>query len=127
MTPPDQEEIIKNYISAYNSFDLDGMFANLHSEIEFINFDKGEVNLTIIGIDAFKVQAKQAALIFKSRHQKITTIVYKGNLVEVDIHYTGILAKGLPNGLKEGDEIELSGKSVFEFHDGLIIKLVDRS
>lgn len=127
MTPHNKEEIIKNYISAYNSFDLDGMCVCLHPEIEFINIDKGEPNLTLNGIDAFKAQAEQAAGIFKVRHQEITAIVYGDNHVEVDIHYTGIFAIDLPNGLKAGDPIEMTGKSVFQFHDGLIIKLVDMS
>ena len=127
MTPHNKEEIIKNYISAYNSFDLESMCANLHPDIEFINIDKGEANLTLNGIDAFKAKAKQAAAIFKVRHQEITGILYGDNHVEVDIHYTGIVAIELPNGLKDGDEIELMGKSVFQFHDGMITKLVDMS
>lgn len=127
MIPHNKEEIIKNYISAYNSFDLEGMCIHLHPEIEFINIDKGETNLTLNGIDAFKTQAKQAAAIFKVRHQEIIAIVYGDNHVEVDIHYSGIVAVTLPNGLKDGDEIELKGKSIFQFHDGLIMKLVDMS
>jgi hypothetical protein len=127
MTPHNKEEIIKNYIIAYNNFDIDGMCAQLHPEIEFINIENGETNLTLNGIDAFKAQAKQAEAIFKTRQQEITAIFYGDNHVEVDINYTGILATDLPNGLKAGDEIELKGKSVFQFHDGFIIKLVDMS
>lgn len=127
MSAHNKEEIIKNYIAAYNSFDIDKMCIHLHPEIEFINIDKGEPNLTLNGIEAFKTQAKQAAGIFKVRHQEIETIVYGDNHVEVDIHYTGIIAVDLPNGFKNGDQIELKGKSVFQFHDGLITKLVDMS
>ena len=127
MEPHNKEEIIKNYISAYNSFNLDAMCIHLHPEIEFINIDKGEPNLTLNGIDAFKAQAEKAAAIFKTRHQEITAIIYGDNHVEVDIHYTGVVAIELPNGLKDGDQIELKGKSVFQFHDGLITKLVDMS
>ncbi|TKC06590.1 nuclear transport factor 2 family protein [Pedobacter polaris] len=127
MTPHNKEEIIKNYISAYNSFDFEGMCAYLHPDIEFINIDKGEPNLTLNGLSAFRTQAEQAAAIFKVRHQEITSIFYGDNHVEVDIHYTGIVAIALPNGLKDGDQIELKGKSVFQFHDGLITKLVDMS
>ena len=127
MTPHNKEEIIRNYISAYNSFDVDGMCSCLHPEIEFINIDKGDINLKLNGIDAFKEQAKQAAVIFKVRHQQVNAIVYGDNHVEVDIQYTGTLAIELPNGLKSGDKIELQGKSVFQFHDGLITKLVDMS
>jgi ketosteroid isomerase-like protein len=127
MTPHNKEEIIKNYITAYNNFDLDGMCSQLHPEIEFIYIDKGEPNLTLNGIDAFKAQAEQAAAMFKARKQEIITIVYGDNHVEVDINYTGTLAVEFPNGLKAGEQIELKGKSVFQFHDGLITKLVDMS
>ncbi|TCC91896.1 nuclear transport factor 2 family protein [Pedobacter frigiditerrae] len=127
MTPHNKEEIIKNYITAYNSFDLEGMCSQLHAEIEFIYINKGETNLTLNGIDAFKVQAEQTAAMFKARKQEIISIVYGDNHVEVDIHYTGTLAVEFPNGLKVGDDIELKGKSVFQFYDGLILKLVDMS
>ncbi|WP_316765547.1 nuclear transport factor 2 family protein [Pedobacter frigiditerrae] len=127
MTPHNKEEIIKNYITAYNNFDLDGMCEQLHSDIEFIYIDKGEPNLTLNGIEAFKAQAEQAAAMFKVRKQEIIAIVYGDNHVEVDIEYRGTLAVEFPNGLKAGDKIELKGKSVFQFHDGLILKLVDMS
>lgn len=127
MTPHNKEEIIKNYISAYNSFDVAGMCTHLHPEIEFININKGDANLTLNGISAFKAQAEQATAIFKVRHQEIIAIIYGDNHVEVDIHYTGIVAIDLPNGLNAGDPIEMKGKSVFQFHDGLINKLVDMS
>ena len=127
MEPHNKEEIIKTYIDAYNIFDVDGMIACLHPEVEFINIVRGETNLTLNGIDAFKAQAEQAAAMFRTRQQEILTIVYGDNHIEVDISYTGTLAVKFPNGLKAGDEIVLKGKSVFQFHDGLILKLVDMS
>lgn len=127
MIPHNKEEIIKGYILAYNSFNVDAMCIFLHPEIEFINIDKGEPNLTLNGIEAFKMQAEKAAGIFKTRNQEVTAIIYGDDHVEVDIDYSGICAIDLPNGLKAGDSIEMKGKSVFQFRDGLITKLVDMS
>lgn len=127
MTPHNKEEIIKNYITAYNTFDVAGMLTVLHPEIEFINISNGETNLTLNGLVSFKTQAEEACRLFKVRHQEIISIFYGDNHVEVDIHYSGVFAIDLPNGAKAGDGIEMKGKSVFQFHDGLIVKLVDMS
>ena len=127
MEPHNKEEIIRNYITAYNTFNLDGMCEVLHSDIEFINISNGEENLSLSGIDAFRQQAETAAKMFKERNQDIVSIVYGDNHVEVDITYNGTFAIDFPDGPKTGDEIKLSGKSIFQFHDGLIIKLVDMS
>jgi len=127
MEPHNKEEIIRNYINAYNNFNVDDMIRVMHTEIEFINITSGETSLTLIGIDAFKAQAEETCRMFKERQQEIISIFYGDNHVEVDMHYKGIFAIDLPNGLKAGDPIEMKGKSVFQFHDGLITKLVDMS
>lgn len=127
MEPHNKEEIIRNYMNAYNSFNVEEMIRVLHPEIEFINIIGGETNLTLNGIDAFKAQAQDACKLFKTRNQEIVSIFYGDNHVEVDIYYTGVFAIDLANGLKAGDPIEIKGKSVFQFHDGLITKLVDMS
>ncbi|WBE26091.1 hypothetical protein [Denitrificimonas caeni] len=49
------------------------------------------------------------------------------NSTEIEIDYTAILAMDLPNGLKKGQELTLSGKSVFEFENNKVIKLTDIS
>lgn len=127
MEPHNKEEIIKNYINAYNAFDVKGMLAVLHDHIEFINISNGETSLTLNGINAFRIQAEEACKLFKARRQEIVSIFYGDNHVEVDIKYTGIFAVDLPNGFKVDDQIEMKGKSVFQFYDGMIIKLVDMS
>ena len=37
-------DVIRNYISAYNSFDIAGMLACLSDDIEFKNIANGEVS-----------------------------------------------------------------------------------
>jgi hypothetical protein len=38
-----------------------------------------------------------------------------------------VVARDLPNGLKKGEVLNLSGRSEFEFKDGAIFKLTDIS
>ncbi|MEJ8755522.1 nuclear transport factor 2 family protein [Pontibacter sp. H259] len=121
------QQTIESYIKAYNNFDVKGMLAQLHPEVEFENYTNGEVTLSIKGIDAFKAQAADATKYFTQREQKITQLTITDNIAEAQIDYTAILAIDLPNGLKTGDKLELKGKSVFTFKDGKIIRLQDYS
>ncbi len=124
-----QQQIIEKYIQAYNQFDVAGMLATLHPLIEFNNISGGEVTLTTKGIDAFEAQARQATQFFKQRKQTITAIQADASsqAIEVLIDYQGTPALDLPNGLKAGGTLELKGKSVFRFEDGLIISIADIS
>ena len=121
------QQTIENYIKAYNNFDVEGMLAQLHPDVEFENIANGEVTISIIGITAFKAQAEEATKYFTQREQKITQLTIKDNTAEAQINYTAIPAIDLPNGFKAGDKLELTGKSVFTFKDGKIVKLQDYS
>lgn len=122
-----QQEMVENYINSYNKFDTEGMLNDLHEDIRFENISNGEVNLTTQGIEEFKNQAESAKKIFKKREQKIISIQSDRDTVEVQIDYTGILANDLPNGLKKGDTIKMSGKSTFVFKNSKIIHITDES
>lgn len=122
-----QQEIISNYINAYNNFDVPGMLEYLHEDIEFKNRSNGEVNMTLNGVEAFGLQAEQATHLFSQRHQEIISIVHDADQVDVAISYKGTLAIDLPNGMKKGEELSMKGKSVFRFLEGKIISLTDIS
>ncbi|MCK4663210.1 MAG: nuclear transport factor 2 family protein [Bacteroidales bacterium] len=121
------QEIIENYIKAYNSFDIDKMLSDMHEDIKFENLSNGEINLTTNGIAEFRNQAEQAKQLFKEREQKIIDIRFNNEQIEIAVDYSGTLAVGLPNGLKAGNIIELKGKSIFKFEDSKIIELKDIS
>jgi hypothetical protein len=53
--------------------------------------------------------------------------VFEGEKATVDIAFEGILKADLPSGLKAGDGLKPEGRSVFEFQDGLIYRLIDYS
>ena len=122
-----KNDIILEYVEAYNDFDIEAMLKNLHSEIEFINISNGEIDLRLTGIDQFGEQAEKAKSIFSSRHQEITSLSGGKDSVEAEINYRGTFAMDLSDQIKKGDKIELKGKSIFKFKDQQIIQLTDIS
>ncbi|WP_299826113.1 nuclear transport factor 2 family protein [uncultured Pontibacter sp.] len=123
----DQQNVIRSYIDAYNKFDVEGMLQHLHEQVEFENISDGKVNTTTKGKAAFGEQARQAIQYFKQRQQSISSISEKANKIEATINYNAILAVNLPNGLKAGETLTLSGKSIFTFKDGKIFTIQDIS
>ncbi len=122
-----QKNAIENYISSYNSFDVDGMTKDLNDKVVFENISEGEVDMKLEGLEAFKEQASAATSYFSEREQVISSWDFQGETVSVDIEYVGILAIELPNGMKPGDTLKLKGKSTFVFSDSEIIKITDES
>ena len=120
-----RKQIVKNYIEAYNSFDVKGMLRDLHKDVTFENIANGAINLQLKGIEAFEKQAEQAKALFSSRKQRIQAIHFDADKVEVAISYKGTLAVDLPNGMKAGDVIEMVGQSIFTFQDNLVIGIKD--
>jgi ketosteroid isomerase-like protein len=131
MDPSEYAALIERYVAAYNAFDIDGMVASLHEEVAFRNVSDGVVTHETRGVAAFRAQAAEGARIFSAREQRITGMSpiaddgEPGMAVEID--YQAVLASDLPNGMKAGDTIELSGRSEFRFRDGRIVSIVDHS
>lgn len=121
-----REEIIKNYIEAYNRFDVDGMIEDFDEAIVFENVQNEQVTLTLTGLEQFIKQAELAKSYFTERRQSIEQFNHYGNWCKIDIDYTATAAADFPNGVKKGDKLTLKGKSIFEFSEaGKIIKLTD--
>src|SRR5690606_13123439 len=121
------QELITQYLKAYNSFDIDGMLSVLHENITFRNISNQEVTAETNGIHEFRALAEQSAQIFSQRRQEITNITVTGDSASVDINYEGILSADLPNGLKAGATIKLQGKSIYKMKDDKLIWIEDRS
>ncbi len=122
-----REKIISNYIDAYNNFDVDGMLSNLDPTIKFENVSNGTVNMTLIDNTEFRQQAEQVKNLFSKRKQTIKSYIHVGNQTEIEIDYQATIAIDLPNGLKQGDELKLTGRSIFTFFNDKIIALTDIS
>ena len=122
-----REAIIRHYIDAYNRFDVEGMLRDFHPDVVFENVSGGEVNMSLLGISALRQQAEGAVQVFSQREQRIEQITFRGDTAEVAISYRGTLAVDVPNGPGAGDNIELEGRSVFEFEGDKIVRLTDVS
>lgn len=121
------QELIEQYITAYNKFDVAGMMHNLHKDIYFENISNGETTVSLQGTEEFRQQAEQVKSFFRSREQKITNLQIDGDTATVAIEYTGVLNINLPNGMNAGDTMSLKGKSTFVFQDNKIIHIKDES
>jgi hypothetical protein len=122
-----REKAIQNYIDGYNQFDIDKMVSDFDEAIIFENIQGGETNMSLTGLTSFKQQAEQAKTYFSSRTQTITSFKHLENETEIEINYFAILGMDFPNGLKKGQELNLKGKSIFEFSGDKISKLTDIS
>lgn len=103
------------------------MLSVIHPEIEFKNVANGEVNASASGIAEFRNLAEQSKGLFSSRHQTMTKFDAIDSQVIVEVDYIGVLAEDLPNGMKKGDTIKLTGRSEFCFRDGKICRITDIS
>ncbi|MGD1864499.1 MAG: nuclear transport factor 2 family protein [Phormidesmis sp.] len=114
-------------MSAYNEFNAEEMVALVHSDITFENISNGEVNAKTTGTDQFQEMAIQGKSLFSSRQQKASNFQFSEDTVTVDIDYKGVLRTDLPNGMKAGDSLQLTGQSKFRFEDNQICSIIDRS
>lgn len=123
----DREKAITNYLEGYNQFDIGKMVADFEESIIFENIQNGVKNMTLTGLKDFIQQAEEAKSYFSKRTQTIKSFDHRDNTTEIEIDYSAILGMDFPNGLKKGQELNLTGKSIFEFEGDKIIKLTDIS
>lgn len=121
------QNLIEQYLKAYNTFNIEGMIDVLHESIHFKNISNGEVNTETNGIEEFRALAEQSAQVFSQRCQVIKGITLTDDKAEVEIEYEGILSIDLPNGLKAGDSLKLQGKSIYQMKDEKLVLIEDYS
>lgn len=127
MTAAGKEQIISRYVKAYNAKDVAAMLADMAPDIVFENYLNGICNMRLEGLEAFRRQAEQTLAVFTERRQTITGFNHSGDQTEIAISYNATLANDLPNGMKKGDVLELSGRSVFTFSGNRVLKLEDHA
>ncbi|WP_240040734.1 nuclear transport factor 2 family protein [Pseudocnuella soli] len=103
------------------------MVAYFAEGIQFENVQDGQITLSLTGIDAFKEQAERAKTFFTNRRQTVKSFNHKEAETTIAVDYTAVLAMDFPNGLKKGQQLNLTGTSVFEFAGDRIVKLTDIS
>jgi ketosteroid isomerase-like protein len=121
-----RKELIDRYLTAYNSFDVDGMLALLSPDIRFENYSGDQLTVATNGIDEFRQLADQSKSLFSEREQRITELELNHDSAIASIAYRGRLTANIPNGPSAGTVLDLQGKSEFSFGNGQITKIVDR-
>ena len=128
MTAADhRRKLIDRYVTAYNQFDVEGMLALMHPDVEFRNVAAGEVTVSSHGREEFRALAERAVTLFASRRQTVREYGDDGVRAWITVDYEGVLAADLGPELQAGTTLRLSGRSTFELRDGLIVQLVDES
>ena len=128
MSPEAMRSMVERYIDAYNRKDVAAMLALVHPQVKFQNIAGGEVNASTHGIAELEALARQSLALFSERRQTLQTFALQGPVAMVTVAFHAVVAADLPaQGLKQGDVMDLAGRSEFEFHDGLISKITDIS
>lgn len=127
MDTDEKQALLERYLDAYNSFDIERMMEVVHQDIEFRNISDGEVNASALGANEFRKLAEQSKRLFSSRRQTVTKFDLDGNAVSLEVDFVGVLASDLPNGIKAGETLRLTGRSELVFRDGKIYQLTDYS
>ena len=126
------ENLIKQYISAYNRMDVPGMVALLHDVIVFENVSNANGITVTSGKSDFETLARQSLGVFRSRRQTIRSMTMGERTAAVEIEYEAVLNIDLPTGrnagpIKAGETMQLRGVTVFAFSDGKIARISDYS
>ena len=119
--------LIERYLDAYNRMDVEEMLLTVHPQVEFQNISAGVVNASTSGVAELRALAQQSLSMFSERHQVIESFETHGSCAVASIAFRAVVADDLPNGLKKGQVLSLSGHSEFEFCDGAISKITDIS
>ena len=127
MSSTDIRALVDHYIDAYNRKSIDDMLMNVRPQVEFKNISAGVVNASTNGVAELRTLAQQSLSLFSERHQKIESFELQGSVAVATIAFRAVVAADLPNGLKKGQVLNLSGRSEFEFQDGAISKITDIS
>jgi len=130
MIDPNHIALIETYLTAYNSFDIEGLLATLTEDVRFEHHADGELSVATDGKADFEKLARVGAALFASRHQLVTKlheVPDNVNMVVADIQFHGEIADDIPDGPGAGTVIEMRGTSEFTFTDGKIAKVVDRA
>lgn len=122
-----RKKMVEDYIAAYNAMDGEGMVRDLTPDVVFEHITNNEQTLRLEGVEAFKAQVEMAISYFSERKQTIQSCEFGEDLLRLEIDYEAVLAKDLPNGLKAGERLSLSGVSEFSFEKGKIKRIRDIS
>ncbi|WNL46340.1 nuclear transport factor 2 family protein [Dyella sp. BiH032] len=120
--------LVDNYLAAYNRMDVSAMLRTMHREVVFENYTKGVLSVRTQGADELRHLAESSLHLFSARRQLITAFrEHGGDAATADILFDGTFAIDLPNGVRAGQSIALTGRSEYRARDGLLVYIADFS
>lgn len=118
---------VKAYVDHYNRQDIDGMLEQVADDVVFENISNSGGSMTLQGIDAMRQVTELGIQAFSYRRQRIVNLIEGDNKVAAEVVFTGMAALNLPNGIKQGETVELRGVTIFEFRNGKLSRVADYS
>lgn len=119
--------LVDRYLDAYNRMDVAAMLATMQDEVVFENYTAGVLSVRTLGIAELRHLAESSRHLFSMRRQTVTAWREDGDTAHANIHFEGVFAIDLPNGVRAGQSIALAGRSEFRQQDGRLIYIADYS
>jgi hypothetical protein len=120
--------VIRAYLDAYNTFDVDAMMACVTDDVRFEHHTGGVCQVATQGRAELEALARQSVPLFASRRQVPMGVRLEGDEVIVDIAFHGEIAEDIPDGPGAGTVIEMTGQSSFLIGaNGRIARVIDRA
>ena len=119
------KEIVQKYFSAYNDFDIETMMSYMHNDCIFESRTDGLLTFSTKSKHSYRQICMVAKNNYKFRKQIIEAFTPKEDGLEVDSYFKATLAMDLVGVGKKDEQISFETKSLFQFKNGLIYKIVN--
>lgn len=123
----DLESLIERYVDCYNRVDIEGMLDCVTDDVRFENISNAGQSMQLEGKAALSQVAEASAQAFTYRRQRVMSLVSNHERAAAEVRFQGIAALDLPNGVREGQSVDIRGASFFEARDGKLSRIVDYS
>ncbi len=121
-------DLIDRYLDAYNRMDVPAMLKTMHPGVVFENYTKGILSVRTQGVEELRHLAESSLHLFSARRQIVTAFrEHGGDAATADILFDGTFAVDLPNGVRAGQTIALTGRSEYRASEGKLIYIADFS
>ncbi|KKZ84182.1 hypothetical protein B5K05_23985 [Rhizobium phaseoli] len=116
---------VADYVAAYNLKDIGKMVEQLDDGVSFLHVMSGETKHALKGRDAFAELARSSASMFISRRQEVVSSSTRDGRTVLHVQFNGVIASDLSNGWVAGQEIDVSGVSIFTVAGEKITEIID--
>lgn len=113
------------YLEAYNRKDVDGMLNCLSPSVSFLDMSGDSVTVSTNGLEEFRALALAGADAFLSRTQDVRNAITVADTTVLEIAFSAVVARDLPNGWMAGQNVSLAGRSRYRVECGQIVEIID--